>query len=74
MNMFGARMRAARERLGLSQVELGQRLGMVRQQINNYEQGRFEPSWDTARRIADALDVSLDYLADRQGDRAARTG
>ena len=69
MSMFGDKMRAARERLGLSQVALGQRLGMVRQQINNYEQGRFEPSWDTARRIADALDVSLDYLAGLRDDR-----
>jgi hypothetical protein len=36
--------------------------GMPRQQINNYEGRRFEPSLEIARKIADALHVSLDML------------
>ena len=65
MSIFGERMRIVRGRRGISQAELARRLEMARQQINNYEQGRFEPSLEIAKRIADALDVSLDALTGR---------
>jgi DNA-binding XRE family transcriptional regulator len=47
---------------GMSQAALARALGMPRQQINNYEGGRFEPSLEIARKIADVLQVSLDTL------------
>lgn len=71
MPSFGEMLRRVRMRKGLSQAELARRLGVVRQQINNYESDRFTPSWDMAVRIAKALDVSLDaFVEGRLGDDA----
>jgi putative transcriptional regulator len=62
MGVFGERLRECRLKQGMSQAALARVLGMPRQQINNYEGGRFEPSLEIARKIADALHVSLDML------------
>jgi transcriptional regulator with XRE-family HTH domain len=67
MQTFGKRMQYARRLRGLSQAELARRLGMPRQQVNNYEKDRFDPSLEVAKRIADALEVSLDALTGRTG-------
>ena len=62
MGVFSERLRECRLAQGMSQAALARALGMPRQQINNYEGGRFEPSLEIARKIADALQVSLDTL------------
>lgn len=62
MGVFGIRLKACRMAQGMSQAALARALGMPRQQINNYEGGRFEPSLEIARKIADVLQVSLDTL------------
>lgn len=46
----------------LSQVELAERTGISRDAISKYERGDVSPSVEYAKRIADALGVSLDYL------------
>ena len=66
MSVFGDRMRVIRQRRGLSQTQLAKMVDMARQQINNYEKGRFEPGIETALKIADALHVSLDILTGRR--------
>jgi transcriptional regulator with XRE-family HTH domain len=64
---FGARLRQAREQRGLSQEALGRRIGCTRQQIYQYEQGQYSTSFASACALADALGVSLDTLAGRNG-------
>jgi transcriptional regulator with XRE-family HTH domain len=66
MEIFGERLRQVRQIRGVSQTDLARQLGIPRQQINNYEHGRFVPSLEMACRIADALDVSLDILTGRR--------
>lgn len=60
--MRGERLKSRRERLGLSQQELGDRVGMAYQAISRYEANRSEPSAETLAKMAAALEVSADYL------------
>lgn len=51
-----------RDKKGLSQTELADKSGVSRVMIGKYERGEAMPSIDAAKKIADALEVSLDYL------------
>lgn len=56
------RLRAAREKRGLTQHELAQACGLGLKQINRYENGASEPTAMILATIAHYLDVSMDYL------------
>ena len=47
-----------RERLGISQKELADKIGISQSFLCDIEQGRSKPSIDTAVKLADALDIS----------------
>lgn len=51
-----------RDKRGWSQTELADKSGVSRVMIGKYERGEAIPSIDAAKKIADALEVSLDYL------------
>lgn len=51
-----------RDKSGFSQSELADKSGVSRVMIGKYERGEAIPSIDAAKKIADALEVSLDYL------------
>jgi transcriptional regulator with XRE-family HTH domain len=51
-----------RKQKGLSQIELGDRIGVSQQVITNYERGIREPNIETLLKIAGALDVSIEKL------------
>lgn len=53
---------ALRDKKGFSQTELAEKSGVSRVMIGKYERGEAIPSIDAAKKIADALEVSLDYL------------
>ncbi|HEU5315226.1 MAG TPA: helix-turn-helix transcriptional regulator [Chloroflexota bacterium] len=55
----GARLRAVRQRRGVSQSELARRTSAARTYLVALEQGQHEPSLDLLRRIAAALQVPL---------------
>lgn len=55
-------MREAREALGISQRELARRCGISEAQISKYEKGTIDPSSTFLKNIAEALNVSADYL------------
>jgi transcriptional regulator with XRE-family HTH domain len=59
---FGENIAAARKKKGLSQEELAKRAGTIAVTIGRYERGEIKPSIDIAAKIAEILDVSLDYL------------
>jgi len=57
--MFGAQVRAHRQRLGLSQEDLADRTGVSVRGIRNLEAGRTgRPRPDTVRLIADAFELA----------------
>ena len=69
---FGERMRQRRQERGWTQMELAKRAGVDVAWINRLERGeRKNISLTAARRIARALGVSLDYLADTFGESEA---
>jgi transcriptional regulator with XRE-family HTH domain len=52
-----------REELSLSRSQLAKKTGSSHVMIGKYERDDAVPSLEVARKIAEALDVSLDYLA-----------
>jgi len=69
MQVFAQRLQECRKRLGLSQSELAARAGLNRGNVNELEQLK-KPSVraDTLVALADALGVSMDYLASLTDD------
>jgi transcriptional regulator with XRE-family HTH domain len=59
---FGAHTTALRKRNGISQADLGKIVGTSGDIIGKYERDEVKPSIEVASKIADALDVSLDFL------------
>lgn len=55
-------MMQARKKKGYSQDELAKKVGTISFTIGRYERNEIKPSIDIAVKIADALEVSLDYL------------
>ena len=56
---LGAKIRRLREQAGLSQSQLGERLGVSYQQIQKYERGVNRFSVDALIKLARALDVPV---------------
>ena len=61
-DVFVQRLRQALKERGMSQSELARRIGVRTPTINQYLRKRKFPMMTTAVKIADALDVSLDWL------------
>lgn len=62
MMTFGQKMSFCRKEKKLSQAELGKQSGINGDIIGKYERDEMKPSIETAKKLADALAVSLDYL------------
>lgn len=60
---LGDRLKSLRIDAGLTQEQLAQRIGVKKQNISRYENGRVEPNIRTAKRIAEALGVTLEDIA-----------
>jgi transcriptional regulator with XRE-family HTH domain len=56
------RIRDLRNEFGLTQEELGKKIGQTKSNISKYETGSLEPGIDTLRELAKIFNVSLDYL------------
>lgn len=56
------RLRHVREQMQYSQQELSERLGVSIRQIHRYETGTSEPVASVLKRMAQTLEVSVDYL------------
>lgn len=68
--IFQERLKAARDLRGWSQADLGVRAKMPPSSIAHFESGSRKPSFDTLRRLANALEVTTDYLLGRTNDPA----
>lgn len=64
--MLGPNVRRLRQSRGLSQEELGRRVGASKQSVSNWENGNIMPSIDLLLRLADCFGVSTDYLLGRE--------
>nr|WP_314901837.1 helix-turn-helix transcriptional regulator [uncultured Deefgea sp.] len=63
---FPARLKEARTIKGLTQLQLGLKLGMdtnsASARMNQYEKGKHAPDYDTMKRTADELGVPVAYF------------
>ena len=59
---FGSRILTLRKQNKWSQDELAKMIGTSAPIIGRYERDEIKPSIDTAKKIADALRVTIDYL------------
>ena len=66
--IFPSRLRATRELRNLKQSELAERSGLQAAAVSHFETGRRAPSFDNLRRLADALNVTTDFLIGRTNE------
>lgn len=64
---FGERILSLRKKLKWSQDDLAKKIGTSAPIIGRYERNEIKPSIDTAKNIADALAVTIDYLISGSG-------
>lgn len=70
---FPEKLTQARKRKGLTQGQLARLTGTDSQRISRYERGVLVPTTAILIKLADALDVSLDYLLREAEARAVGT-
>lgn len=59
---FKDRLKAARKRSGLTQLDIAKKIGLLNaQSYAQYEQGKRKPKQDTLNKIADALHLGYGY-------------
>ena len=61
-NLSSERLKALREARKLTMQELADKLGVSKSMISYYEKGKKTPSVKTIDKMADTLNVSVDYL------------
>lgn len=64
---FGRRLAEIRLAAGWTQEELAARLDMPAATVQNWEQGRTQPTWEGAVKAADALGISLEEFVAEPG-------
>ena len=75
MDRFPEKLRTARKEKELNQTELAQAVGLTQRSLTNYECGRAIPRPATIRKLAEALDVTVEYLTnDATDDPDAKRG
>ena len=64
------RIRQLRQELGLTQEELGKKIGQTKSNISKYETGALEPGIDTLKMLSEIFGVTLDYLLEKDNNRS----
>lgn len=64
MKEFGGKLRELLKVRRISQERLGREIGKNQSTVNTWIQGTSEPVLGVAKKLAEFLDVSLDYLCD----------
>ena len=59
------RLKAMREKRGISQLKLAMDLGLTQNSVSRYESGTREADYKTPSALADYFNVSIDYLLER---------
>ena len=63
---FGSLVAELRKQKGISQSDLASQLGIHKNVLGRYERNEVFPSIDIARKVADILEVSLDFLTGKE--------
>ena len=73
IEQVGEAIRFAREKLGLTQIEFAKRLGASQGTISQWERGDIDIPYSTLCRIADALEIPVAKLCDRNARTSERS-
>ena len=66
---FGEKVKKARKELGLTQTQLGEKIGVSRRTITSYEADAFPPrTRELYCKLAKALDVNVNYLLTQENE------
>jgi len=65
-NVFPQRLKEIRIKRGLTQTELGEKVGVKQSTFTNWENGKREPNFEIVIKLADLLEVSVDWLFGRK--------
>ena len=65
-NLFSVRLKELRLKKRLTQTELGEKVGVKQSTFTNWENGKREPSFENLVKLADLLEVSVDWLFGRK--------
>jgi len=68
---FGRRLKKLRQQTDMSQADLGKTVKLHYTNLGKYERGQAKPSAEMLNRLADALNVSTDYLYNGKEENAA---
>jgi transcriptional regulator with XRE-family HTH domain len=58
------KIKSLRVKKGLSQAEMASKIGLSHGHITRLESGKFNPSTEVLKKIADLFDVSTDFMLD----------
>ncbi len=64
---IGKRLRLIRERLGITQAEVGEKLGIQSQHVSKYERGETVPTWENLIKLTEIYDVNINWLLTGKG-------
>lgn len=64
----GDKIALLREKRGLTQEDLANKIGISRASLSHYEKNRREPDYTTMTKLADFFHVSVDYLLGRTSE------
>jgi transcriptional regulator with XRE-family HTH domain len=62
MSLLGDRLREARERRKLKQIDVKNRTNINNKTLSRYESGGSEPDYETLKLLAELYEVSIDWL------------
>lgn len=62
MGLFSERLRLLRAKMGITQKDVADALGIANSTYSLYEKGAREPNFDILQQLSDFYNVSVDYL------------
>ncbi len=68
--MFCERLKEIRKKNGLTQEDMARMLNISATAYGDYERGRTEPNLLTLKKIANILNVSIDYLLENKQEKS----
>lgn len=62
MNQFSERLKSARKKARLSQLQVSLKIGVSRSNISKYENGLVEPNFDTLQKLMKLYKIDANYI------------
>ena len=72
--MYGKTLRTERNKIGITQTELGKRIGKSKQWVSEFERGNIRLNMDIAVQLAAALDVMPNIFLPRWSKKIGQIG